>query len=210
MNQLIHDRESLKELERQGEGKINWELWDRLVEQTRNELDEYFKTHNSLQKKLGNNRAVVFAYDNNGNEIHVFDCNQDCAIYFNANQSTIHKYSICNYIYNNTLLSRERLRKDVAFAMYRYALEHGKVYQGKIHATKTMKTVYSYSPSGKMIGVYESLNQFCKCNDIRSQLYTIRRRLTAHKDILVKQRLITYNFYDEDFAKEVYDNLKLK
>lgn len=200
--QITKDRQYLQHLERIGEGKINWDAWERIVEQTRNELGELLRNYN-IKKTWKCNRKNVYGYNNNGELVNEWKCNIDCANEFKVTHSVIHNYSKTNKIINGYLISREKLTKDKAFALYRNALENGHVYnRGK---TKPNKTVYQYNKDGKMIGVFESLNQWCKCNEILNQVATIRNRLVNNTDILVKGKMITYNFYDEIIAKEIYN-----
>ena len=200
--QLQKDRKYIKHLEQLGEGKINWDVWDRVTEETRQLINESLK-HYHVEPKTIKHKLMVYCYDNNGNEFKTYNSNRDCAHDLGGNDSIIHKYSINNYIFNNLLLSREQLTKDKAFAMYRFALQHGKVYQARITKTKPKKTVYTYSKFGKMIGVFESLYQYCKCIG-SNNLNGIRKRLTQG-DIITKGKLLSYQFYDEEIAKEIYE-----
>jgi len=201
--QITKNRKYIQHLEQQGEGLINWEVWERVAEVTRQLINESFKNCPAPPKKNIIQKLVVYCYDNNGNEVKKYDSNKDCVHELGGNDSTIHKYSINKYIFNNLLLSREELTKDRAFALYRFALEHGKVYQARITKTKPKKTVYTYSRLGKMTGVYESLNQYCKCIGSNSQT-KLRKRLLKG-DIITKYKLLSYQFYDEEIAKEIYE-----
>lgn len=199
--QINKDRKYIRYLEIKGEGRINWDAWDRIVQETKEQINEYFKTHKPSPKKEKQG-ITVYAYDNNGNQIHKFNSNSECAQHFNGNKCTVHKYSINNNIYNSLLLSREELTKDKAFAMYRFALEHGKIYQSNLTTTKPKKTVYSYNLYGKMTGIFESLTQYCQCIN-SSNLSSLRKRLLKG-DIITKGKLLSFSFYDEETAFEQY------
>ena len=202
--QIEKDRNYIHHLEEKGEGKINWNVWDKIVEETRNLIITTKFTNK--EKIYRARRLVVYAYDSNGDLVRKFNSNRECAQYVNTNDCTIHRYSINNYICNNLLLTRELLTKDVAFAMYRFALEHGKVYRSSITKTKPTKTVYTYRDDGKMIGVFESLNKYCKC--IGSNNLTRLRKQLLNGDIITNGKLLSFSFYDETTAKEIYTALK--
>ena len=200
--QIIKDREYLHKLERLGKGAINWEFWDKLIILTRNEYNKFLNNTESVKTNKYNIKRV-FGYNNNGVLIKEWVSNLQCSKEFKVNSTVIHKYSKANNIINNILISRDVLTKDRAFALYRFALENGNVYNNR--KTKPNKTVYQYNKDGQMIGVFDSLYQWCKCNEIPSQLSTIRNRLKDNNDIIVKDKMITYNFYDELIAKETYE-----
>lgn len=198
-------REYLKYLESQGEGKINWDVWDKMVEDFHKWMEEYFSVEKNLPQDK-RNRKTVYVYDYNGELVKEWTSNKECADDMKCSTSTVHNYSKSNYVVNNYLLSREELTKDVAFAMYRFAIEHGKVYSSGISRTKPKKAVYRYTNEGKMVGLYESLYQYCKVNS-STDMFCIKKRLTDG-DIIVKTYLLSYNFYDEETAKEMYMSVK--
>lgn len=54
---LYQSREELKEAEERGEGKINWENWDKVAEQTQQQLQDYNQhkpTKKSIQRSVYN------------------------------------------------------------------------------------------------------------------------------------------------------------
>ena len=61
---LYQSRDELKEAEERGEGKINWENWDKLVEQTQQQLQDYNQhkpTKKSIQRSVYNLNGQLIA-----------------------------------------------------------------------------------------------------------------------------------------------------
>lgn len=202
-------REYLQWLERRGEGKINWDVWDRLTEEFHKWMEEYF--NNKEPRKLPPDkrpRRTVYAYDNNGDFVKEWATNKECSDEMKCSTSTVHSYSKFGNVLNGFLLSREKLTKDVAFAKYRDSIHHGNVYQVGITTTKPKKAVYKYNSEGKMVGVFESIYQYTQVMH-SSDSYTLRCRLTKG-DIISKEHLLSYSFYDELTAREIYDSIKHK
>ena len=196
-------REYLHYLERRGEGKINWDVWDRTVEEFHKWMDKHFSEPRNIPPDK-RPRRTVYAYDNNGEFVKEWATNTECAKEMKCSTSTVHNYSKYNNVLNGFLLSREKLTKDVAFAMYRDSLHHGNVFQVGISTTKPKKVVYRYDENGKMVGVYESINQYSKVMQTTDS-YTLRCRL-VNGDIITKEHLLSYSFYDEQTAKEAYQD----
>jgi hypothetical protein len=202
-------REYLQYLERRGEGKINWDVWDRLTAEFHKWMEEYFAEPAPVNIPKDNRpRRTVYAYDNNGEFVKQWLTNKECADEMKCSTSTVHSYSKYNNILNGYLLSREKLTKDVAFAMYRDSLRHGNVYQVGVTTTKPKKPVYKYDEKGKMVGIYESLYQYVKVMQSSNE-YTLRCRLVKG-DIITKGHLLSYSFYDEPTAREIYHSIKHK
>ena len=197
-------REYLQYLESEGEGKINWDVWDRTVAETRKWIEENVKYLNLPKDKI--DRKKVIAYNSNGEFEKEWTSNAKCTIEMKCSVTTIHTYSKNNGIVNGLLLSREELTKDQAFATYRYAIEHGKVFQTGITTTKPKKIVYRYTAEGKMVGVYESVYQYCKVSNSTDSC-NIKKRM-SNGDIVSKGYLLSYNFYDEPTARKMYTSIK--
>jgi hypothetical protein len=181
----------IKHLEKLGEGKIHWEKWDELVEQTKRDIEEYLK-NNKYKIKI-RNCNTCYAYNKEGELVHVFESFKDCANNLNANATTIKRYIDKQWVYNELLLSKEELKPDVAFAIYRMATEHGNIY------TKTSNPVYCYNQDGKLVSIYESLRDwaFHENNDnVNSRLYKEDRR--------INNKLVSLNYYATDVARELY------
>lgn len=189
--QITKDRQYLQHLERLGEGKINWETWDRLVEQTKKEIADLppvtIKTYNKC-----------YAYDGNGEQVNQWESYSKCTNYFKGcADSTVRIYLQKQQIIDGLLLSCERLSKDVAFALYRDRLETGKVYQKG--ATKFTMPVYTYDSTGRMIGAYSSKAGWA----IATKTYCNKFK---GNDIIYQNRLVSKHYYDQDTAREIYNN----
>ncbi len=200
--QIQKDREYLKYLESKGEGKINWDVWDRLTAEFHKWMDEYLSKKDRIYPKDKRPRRTVYAYNSNGEYVKQWATNTECAQEMKCSTSTVHNYSKAGNVLNGYLLSREKLTKDVAFAMYKDSIHHGNVYQVGVTTTKPKKPVYKYDENGKIVGVYESLYQYVKVMQSSNE-YTLRCRLTIG-DIITKGHLLSYSFYDEETAKEAY------
>lgn len=61
---LYQTRDELQEAEERGEGKINWENWDKVVEQTQQQLQDYIQhkpTKKSIQRSVYNLNGQLIA-----------------------------------------------------------------------------------------------------------------------------------------------------
>lgn len=194
--ELYITREFIKHLEKLGEGRINWEKWDNLVEQTKRDIEEYLK--NNQYKKLRANSNTCYAYNKEGELVHVYNNLKDCINNLNGNGTTIKKYIDNQWIYCEFLLSKEELRTDIAFALYRMAIEHGNIYtKSKVKKTNP---VYCYNQDGKLVSLYESLREWAirENNDnVCSRLYKEDRR--------INNKLVSLNYYTTDVARELYN-----
>lgn len=201
-------RDYIKYLEESSEGKINWEVWERVVSETKQKIKEYFEKNTIIkdpQKELYLG-IKVFAYNNDGELIKTFNTHIECSEYLSGNNTTIQNYSKNNFIYNDFLLSREKLSKDVAFALYRYALEHNRIYKSNLDNHKKTKLIYIYNSEGKMNGVYNDLLQFCRLTNT-SNPSEIRKRL-LESDIIINDRLVSFSYYDTKTALSNFKNLE--
>ena len=68
---LYTTREELMKAEERCEGRINWEVWNKLVKETRHQIKEMMKDYVSpiINTKKNNHRYTVYAYDNHLNFI---------------------------------------------------------------------------------------------------------------------------------------------
>lgn len=201
-------RDYIKYLEESSEGKINWDVWERVVSETKQKIKEYFEKNTIIkdpQKELYLG-IKVFAYNNDGELVKTFNTHIECSEYLSGNNTTIQNYSKNNFIYNDFLLSREKLSKDVAFALYRYALEHNRIYKSNLDNHKKTKLIYIYNSEGKMNGVYNDLLQFCKSTNTKN-LSKLRKDLLDN-DVIVNDRLLSYKYYDSTTALSIYESLK--
>lgn len=180
---------------------INWELWDKLVKKTREDIDEILK--NSYPPKAQTKKYKCYAYNNEGELAYLWDTQREMYYHFpDACTSTLCNYVNHDYIFNNLMLSRYEYPKEIAHQKYRHALEHGKVYQG-INNRSRKKPVYSYNEVGKMIGLYESCYIWARKNGL--QYYSSQFK---QGDIILNDILSSNNFYDEATAKEKYQEIK--
>lgn len=171
---------------------INWEKWDKLVEKTKAEIEEYFNTNKCANRT---NSYICYAYNSEGKLVHTYSNLKNCVESLNANAATIKKYIDNQWIYCGCLLSKEALRTDVAFALYRMAIEHGNVYS-KEHKTNP---VFTYNQNGKLVGAFKSVRTWAEKehdNKILSSLY--------NKDKIVNNKLVSLSKYDEEKAKQQY------
>jgi hypothetical protein len=56
---LYYTREELKEAEERGEGKINWEAWDSLIEKGKQELKEWEIEQQEKKRHTNNRKALL-------------------------------------------------------------------------------------------------------------------------------------------------------
>ena len=83
----INSREELQALADEEDRTINWELWDKLVEQTKQDIKEELK---GFERMYTN---PVFVYDIwKQRVIKTFKNPSDCANYYNIAKELVHKY----------------------------------------------------------------------------------------------------------------------
>ena len=84
---LYVTREQLKEAEARGEGKINWDRWDELVQRTKQDIKEELK---GFEKMYTN---TVFVYDIlKQRVIKTFKSPKECAKYYNISRELVNTY----------------------------------------------------------------------------------------------------------------------
>lgn len=187
-------REYIKKLEENGEGLINWDKWDESVEKTRNEL--------LFDSSLNNKRyygTSVYGYNNNGDLIKIWDRKIDCAADLNVCNAVVYNYSVKKGVIKEILLSSEELTTDVAFACYRYAIEHGLVYGW---SNRSGKPLYQYNENGKLVAVWQKVKDWATANGYSSG--TSYGGTFSEADRIYNDRLTSFNLYDESTAKEMY------
>ena len=83
----INSREELQALADEEDRTINWELWDKLVEQTKKDIKEELK---GFERMYTN---PVFVFDIwKQKVIKTFKNPSDCASYYNIAKELVHKY----------------------------------------------------------------------------------------------------------------------
>lgn len=198
MNEYIEiTREQFKD-------EINWEKWDELVALTRKQIAEALNDYKYSNVSKVSSPKTIYGYNSNGELVKEWKSKINCCDELDGNPSTILNYIRKSWVFCSYILSYDKLTQDIAFAMYRNAIEKGHIYKFGFKQTKHKKPIYSYNENGKMIGVFESLNQYCKCQ-LSTNLTLLRERLNNNNgEILSKGNLLSFNFYDELTAREIY------
>lgn len=195
--QIEKDRNYIHQLEEKGEGRINWSVWDRVVEETRNELAQIATQKKT--KQINHFTKKVYGYNSNGDLSKLWNSNVECATELNVSEAVAHNYSKKLAVVKETLLSRAELTKDVAFAHYRFAIEHGLVYGWN---KKSGKPLYQYNEDGKLVAVWQMVKDWAYHNGYSSG--TSYGCVFAKGDRIYKGRLTSFNLYDEETAKTIY------
>lgn len=100
---IYHSVEELKEAEGMGEGKINWEAWDKVVEQTKQQITNALENY-----KQPSNRKSIYVYTINSKiPIITFKDSDEAATTLNLTrmQVTNHARSHVPIYYKNIILS---------------------------------------------------------------------------------------------------------
>lgn len=88
---LYTTREELMKAEERCEGRINWEVWNKLVKETRRQIKEMMKDYVSpvINTKKNNHKYTVYAYDNKLNLIGEYSSTNKCGKAFGLNSRII-------------------------------------------------------------------------------------------------------------------------
>jgi hypothetical protein len=187
---------SIKEI---SNDRINWENWDRIVARTRAEIAEVLSGYVSPQRPSRNVKCYLYSSD--GELVKQIESKSLCSKYLNGNVTTVANYVQRQWIYNGFLLSQETLTKDVAAAMYRDRLAHGKVFIP--NERKKRIPLYSYNKDGKLVGAYDSKYQW-------QMQHKKGTTLLKKGDRVIDDRLISENRYDEETARRIYKEVEAK
>lgn len=200
------NRNYIRKLEQFNEGRINWEKWDEIVEITRQEIEtiEPQTKVDKVIRQMNHYTKKVYGYNSNGDLSKLWNSNAECATELNVSETVVHNYCKKLAVVNETLLSREELTKDVAFAHYRFAIEHGLVYG--YPSKKYGKPLYQYDKDGKLVAVWERVKDWAYVNGYSSG--TSYGGTFSQADRLYNGRLTSFNLYDEPTAKEMYKDAK--
>ena len=175
------------------ECEINWENWNRIVEQTRRDIAELLKDYKQPTKLARHETSYI--YNEDGELVKEFETQLDCARFLGGNNATICNYLKRQWNYKGYLLSLEKLRPDIAFAMHRYNRQHGNVFiEGE---TKKRIPIYSYNADGKLVGAYETQYQWAKVTKKGNSFI-------KKADRIVDDRLVSKHRYDEATAKQMF------
>ena len=90
---LYQTREELKEAEERCEGRINWEAWDKSVEETRRQLKTTHFTPPPPKQRWDNRKHTVYAYDSKLNLLGEYPSATQCGKAFG-----LHSRSVCYWI----------------------------------------------------------------------------------------------------------------
>lgn len=182
----------------------DWSLWDEIVNDTRKKIDEQLEKYKSLLYKkedIAKSQVRVYLYDRDGELYKWFDSIEQTARYFNTADSTITRYSKNEGIIKGFLLSREKLRNDIAFALYKNAMHIGNTFNPDSTNSKN-KTVFVYNQNGKVVGMFDSVKTFFASKNSKSNSRWIL------DERILDERLLSYKLYSENEAKEKYKNAK--
>ena len=178
----------------------DWSLWDKIVNDTRKKIEEQLEQYKSLLYKkedIEKNQVRIYLYDRDGELYKWFDSIEQTARYFNTANSTITRYSKNEGIIKGFLLSREKLRNDIAFALYKNAMHIGNTFNPDSTNSKR-KTVFVYNQNGKVVGMFDSVKTFFASKNSKSNSRWIL------DERILDERLLSYELYSENEAKEKY------
>lgn len=176
---------------------INWEHWDRVVEETKQEIRECLKDYENTKRK---NSYACYGYNQDGELVHVWSNLKEMTKAFDNNCSaTICKYVKNQWVLHGCLVTKEKLSKDTAFELYKRAIEHGNVFSTEHKANP----VYTYNQNGKLVGVYRSMRTWAEKEHDNKSISTI-----YYEDRIVNDKLVSLNKYDEEKAKQQYSHTK--
>ena len=171
----------------------DWSMWDEIVEQTKRDIAELLKDFKQPTQLSRHDTSHI--YNKDGELVKEFETQLECARFLCGNKVTVSNYLKRQWNYNGYLLSQEELRPDIAFAMYKYNVEHGNVFiKGD---TKRRTPIYSYNADGKLVGAYETQYQWAK---VTRKWNTFIKKV----DRIVDDRLVSKNRYDEATAKQMF------
>lgn len=87
-NDLYTSREELQEAEERDEGRINWDRWDKTVEETKKLIEEELKHYTSKRGVL----PTLCVYDLQGNLIQTFPTTRECAAFYGISTVQVNVY----------------------------------------------------------------------------------------------------------------------
>ncbi len=102
---LYQTRQELQEAEERGEGKINWDVWDKVAKETK---------HN-ITNKIRRFKTIIEAYDLNGKLINQYDSYKEAAKDWYTTPELISVY--CRrkvpYIKHNVIFKTKKIRISI-------------------------------------------------------------------------------------------------
>lgn len=87
-NDLYETKEELQEAEERDEGRINWDRWDKTVQETKKLIEEELKHYTSKRGVL----PTLCVYDLQGNLIQTFPTTRECAAFYGISTVQVNVY----------------------------------------------------------------------------------------------------------------------
>lgn len=88
----INTREELQAIADEENIDINWDLWDKLVKQTRKDITNNLKHHKKPLYTNGRPRKTVYVYNLRGTLKKTFDDTKECAAYYKIRLEQLNLY----------------------------------------------------------------------------------------------------------------------
>ena len=95
----VSSRQELDDLAEEEGIEVNWELWDKLVEQTRKDITKELKKYKPIVQKNGRMPQTVYVYNSNERLIKTFSSTQEAADYYNIRKEQVTNYAREQKIY---------------------------------------------------------------------------------------------------------------
>ena len=91
----VSSRQELMELaqEEDPSPRINWDKWDELVQETKQDITKELKKHKPIAQKNGRVATRVYVYDSNKLLIKTFSSTQEAADYYNIRREQVTNYA---------------------------------------------------------------------------------------------------------------------
>ena len=149
---LYQTREELKAAEERGEGRINWDIWDKKVNEMKEFLEnslQHYKTCTKRNKTKRTKTREVWAYNFNGELIGHYVSLKNAAETYNVRSGTI----------QNTITEQRPLHYLKLIFSYRplKKKEVLEIVKNNAHASTTKnKPKWVYSMRGKFLGYFNN------------------------------------------------------
>ena len=178
----------------QFKNKINLEVWDSLVQKTKDDIENALKEYQPRTHCM-----KCYCYNEDGEIAHEFEKQKELFQLLGTSQTTISTYLNKQWNLKGYLLSKLKLDKEQAKTIYKFNRENGFTYQS--NTTKRKQPIYCYNQNGKLEGAYD-----CQ----HSYFQRFRQGTNVlEKDKIYENRLISKKRYDSITARRIY-NLLLK
>lgn len=176
----------------------DWSKWDEIVERVKKDIQETLDKLRQKKEIIKNNREKPnYIYNKDGSLKKQCNSIVECAIFLRVGKTTVGNYLYNEWNINGYLVSFNLLTKDVAFAMYKFNMEHGKQYfKGE---RKKRIPIYVYNENGILVSAFSSRLEFEK------KYKNVKTHLTQDK--IIDDKLVTLNRYSELQAKANFQKL---